>query len=196
MPILLLSTYVMCNPTSWLPIKCYLILSYLIAVPGGGGRGFGCGEANLSMVDDGIIMPAYRIQAMRLNDEFDFTKLYNQTNEGNDASLSEFAGKQNACKYYTPVEFAQTFHQTAKLYRYFVYNSINARWDVIKDILYNIGLTEVFQITEHCNYMLHGYHHLEFKTHSDTDDAHGGIALLIKEHLNCVMIYLYSSRTS
>ena len=92
-----------------------LILSY--SCPGGGGgRGFGCGEANLSMVDDGIIMPAYRIQAMRLNDEFDFTKLYNQTNEGNDASLNEspFAGKQNACKYYTPAEFAQTFHQTAK----------------------------------------------------------------------------------
>ena len=34
--------------------------------------------------------------------------------------------------------------------------------------------------------MLHGYHHIEFKTRSDTDDAHGGIALLIKEHLNYV----------
>ena len=56
------------------------------------------------MADDGIIRPTDRIQAMSLHNEFDFTKLYNQTNEGIDVSLNDspFAGKHNACKYYTP----------------------------------------------------------------------------------------------
>ena len=76
------------------------------------------------MADDGIIRPADRIQAMSLHDEFDFTKLYNQTNEGIDVSLNDspFAGKHNACKYYTPAEFAQTFHQTAKSVSLFCLN--------------------------------------------------------------------------
>ena len=45
-----------------------------------------------------------------------------------------------------------------------------------------IGITEVFEIRDHFNYTLNGYHRLQYNTRPNNDDGHGGVALFIKEH--------------
>ena len=68
---------------------------------------------------------------------------------------SPFNDKQTSCNYYTPDEFAKTFHQTSKSLSLFCINC-RSSLGCAKDLLYTmcvnnflldfIGLTEVFQI--------------------------------------------------
>ena len=74
--------------------------------------GFGWAPTDLLMGDDTIT--ADRIQTLNQHEQFDFIKLYNQTNQSDFIEDSPFTGKQTSCNYYTPDEFAKTFHQTSK----------------------------------------------------------------------------------
>ena len=65
---------------------------------------------------------ADRIQTSNQHEQFDFIKLYNQTNQSDFIEDSPFTGKQTSCHYYTPDEFAKTFHQTSKSLSLFCIN--------------------------------------------------------------------------
>ena len=111
---------------------------------------------------------------------------------------SPFTCKQTSRNYYTPDEFAKTFHPTSKSLSLFCINcrSLNAHWDALKDLLYTmcvnnfllefIGLTEVFQIEKDQHFTLNGYHQLEYNTRPSSDDTHGGVGLFINENVNCI----------
>ena len=158
--------------------------------------GFGWALTDLLMADDAIT--ADRIHTLNQHEQFDFIKLYNQTNQNDFIEDSPFIGNQTSCNYYTPEEFANTFHQTNKSLSLFCINcrSLNAHWDALKDLLYTmcvnhflmdfIGLTEVFQIEQDQQFTLNGYHQLEYNTRPSLDDAHGGVALFINENLNYI----------
>ena len=82
--------------------------------------GFAWAPTDLLMGDDTIT--ADRIQTLHQHEQFDFIKLYNQTNQSDFIEDSPFTGKQTSCHYYTPDEFAKTFHQTSKSLSLFCIN--------------------------------------------------------------------------
>ena len=131
---------------------------------------FGWAPTDLLMGDETIT--ADRIQTLHQHEQFDFIKLYNQTNQSDFIEDSPFTDKQTSCNYYTPDEFAKTFHQTSKSLSLFCIHcrSLNAHWEALKDSLYTmcvnnflldfIGLTEMFQIEKDQHFTLNGYHKL------------------------------------
>ena len=74
------------------------------------GMGFGWALTDLLMADDTIT--ADRIQTLNQHEQFDFIKLYNQTNQNDFIEDSPFIGNQTSCNYYTPI------HSTRQINRY------------------------------------------------------------------------------
>ena len=103
-------------------------------------------------------LPVDRIQSLNLGEQFDFINLYNEVNQTDLIEDSPFTEKPNIYTYYTPDNFANTFHQTNKSTSLFCMNcrSLNAILDAIQELLYAmcaddfafdlIALTEVFNI--------------------------------------------------
>ena len=76
------------------------------------------------------------------NDNADFDNTYNE-------SIYPSDDRSNYCKYYTPEELVQTIEQQNRQLSMFSINcrSINANWDSLNELIFNIRPASVFILT-------------------------------------------------